>query len=136
MRQLFCSSVRATGLVYCDIFVQFYVLMQLNQKSTRARRVWGLHAGMKTAGIDQATAKKIMEVWEKTGIEDVSSLRKLLLKRSLTSAGVVGFQTLLDAGKIAQVSCKNPMRETAPHHGWGAALRNAQTTHRSGGIGA
>lgn len=53
---------------------------------------------MKNAGIDQATAKKIMEVWEKTGIEDVNSLRKLLLKRSLTSAGVVGFQTLLDAG--------------------------------------
>jgi hypothetical protein len=54
--------------------------------------------GMKQGGVDRATAQKILKVWESTGVKDSDQLRKLLLKRSLTSAGVVGIQTLLDAG--------------------------------------
>lgn len=39
-----------------------------------------------------------MQVWEEAGVKDTSSLKKLLLGRSLKSVGVVLFQIVLDAG--------------------------------------
>lgn len=54
--------------------------------------------GMKKGGIDQETAKRIMETWEKTGATSPNALRKMLLGRSLTSVAVVALQLLLDGG--------------------------------------
>jgi len=38
-------------------------------------------------------------VWEETGAKSPDQLQKLLVGRSLKAAGLVGFQTLLDAGQ-------------------------------------
>lgn len=54
--------------------------------------------GMKKGGIDQDTAQKILDTWEKTGATSTDALRKMLLGRSLKTVGVVIFQLLLDAG--------------------------------------
>ena len=56
------------------------------------------HAGLKRGGVDKDTAQKILKVWEETGAKSPDQLRKLLVGRSLKAAGLVGFQTLLDAG--------------------------------------
>ena len=55
-------------------------------------------AGLKRGGVDKDTAQKILKVWEETGAKSPDQLRKLLVGRSLKAAGLVGFQTLLDAG--------------------------------------
>jgi Ca2+-binding EF-hand superfamily protein len=54
--------------------------------------------GLKKGGVDKATAQRILKVWEQTGASSPDELRKLLVNRSLKAAGLVGFQTLLDAG--------------------------------------
>lgn len=54
--------------------------------------------GMKKGGIDQGTAQRILDTWEKTGATSTDALRKMLLGRSLKTVGVVLFQLLLDAG--------------------------------------
>lgn len=54
--------------------------------------------GLKKGGIDQATANKILQVWQETGAESPDQLRKMLLKRSASIAAGVVLQTLLDAG--------------------------------------
>lgn len=46
----------------------------------------------------QDTAKKIIEVWEQSGARSPDDLRKILLKRSAVSGGVVLLQSLLDVG--------------------------------------
>lgn len=56
-------------------------------------------AGLKRGGVDQETAARILKVWEETGAKSPDKLRRLLLGRSLKAAGLVGFQTLLDAGE-------------------------------------
>ena len=49
--------------------------------------------------MDQATAQKILNAWEGSGLaSDPDRLRKLMLSRSLRSAGAILFQALLDAG--------------------------------------
>ena len=54
--------------------------------------------GMKKGGIDQDTAQRILDTWEKTGATSTDALRRLLLGRSLRTVGVVLFQLALDAG--------------------------------------
>ena len=54
--------------------------------------------GMKKGGIDQSTAQRILDTWEKTGATSTDALRKMLLGRSLKTVGVVLFQLLLDGG--------------------------------------
>ena len=54
--------------------------------------------GMKKGGIDQDTAQRILDTWEKTGATSTDALRKMLLGRSLKTVGVVLFQLALDAG--------------------------------------
>ncbi|CAK0779977.1 hypothetical protein CVIRNUC_004904 [Coccomyxa viridis] len=49
-------------------------------------------------GLDKNTAQQILQVWEKSGAESPDQLRKLLIKRSVQSAGAVLVQTVLDAG--------------------------------------
>ncbi|BDA43763.1 hypothetical protein COCOBI_04-7790 [Coccomyxa sp. Obi] len=49
-------------------------------------------------GLDKNTAKKVLKVWEQSGASSPDELRKLLVKRSVQSAGVVLVQTVLDAG--------------------------------------
>ena len=53
------------------------------------------------AGLDKNTAQQILQVWEKSGAESPDQLRKLLIKRSVQSAGAVLVQTVLDAGKTS-----------------------------------
>jgi hypothetical protein len=53
---------------------------------------------LKKGGVDKETAQRILKVWEETGAKSPDGLRKLLVGRSLKAAGLVGFQTLLDAG--------------------------------------
>ena len=50
------------------------------------------------SGLDKATAKRVLEAWEASGASSPDELRKLLVKRSVQSAGAVLIQTLLDAG--------------------------------------
>lgn len=52
-----------------------------------------------TAGLDKNTAQQILKVWEKSGAQSPDELRKLLIKRSVQSAGAVLVQTVLDAGE-------------------------------------
>lgn len=54
--------------------------------------------GMKKGGIDQNTAQRILDTWEKTGATSTDALRKMLLGRSLKTIGVVLVQLLLDGG--------------------------------------
>ena len=56
--------------------------------------------GLKKGGVDKETAQRILKVWEQTGAKSPDELRKLLVNRSLKAAGLVGVQTLLDAGRI------------------------------------
>ena len=54
---------------------------------------------LRGTGIDQATAQKILKAWEGSGLaDDPNKLRKLLLNRSLRSAGAILFQAVIDAG--------------------------------------
>ena len=53
---------------------------------------------MKKGGVDQATANRILKVWEETGAKSPDQLRKMLLGRSARTAAGVLLQTLLDAG--------------------------------------
>jgi len=54
---------------------------------------------LRGTGIDQATAQKILKAWEGAGLaDDPDKFRKLLLSRSLRSAGAILFQALIDAG--------------------------------------
>lgn len=62
------------------------------------------------AGLDKATAKRVLQAWEASGASSPDELRKLLVKRSVQSAGAVLIQTLLDAG--AQHSSKCNARVT------------------------
>ena len=55
-------------------------------------------ADFEKGGINRETAQKIIKVWEETGSRNPDDLRKFLLKRSATTAGVVLLQTLVDAG--------------------------------------
>ena len=58
-----------------------------------------LPTALKGTGIDQATAQKILKAWEGSGLaDDPDKLRKLLLSRSLRSAGAILLQALIDAG--------------------------------------
>ena len=65
-------------------------------------------ADLKRGGVDQETAQKVLKAWEETGNSTPDQLRKLLLGRSLKTAGLVGLQTLLDAGKDSQE--ENPLQ--------------------------
>ena len=47
-----------------------------------------------------------VRVWEETGVTSSDALRKMLVKRSLSTAGVVGLQTLLDAGVVSLMYIK------------------------------
>jgi hypothetical protein len=49
-------------------------------------------------GLDKQTAQKVLKAWEASGASSPDELRKLLVKRSVQSAGTVLIQTLLDAG--------------------------------------
>ena len=62
------------------------------------------------AGLDKATAKRVLQAWEASGASSPDELRKLLVKRSVQSAGAVLIQTLLDAGEpwLMQDSKKTP----------------------------
>ena len=55
-------------------------------------------SGLKKGGVDQATAQKILKVWEDTGAKSPDQLRRLLLGRSARTAVGVLLQTALDAG--------------------------------------
>ena len=50
------------------------------------------------AGLDKQTAQKVLQAWEASGASSPDELRKLLVKRSVLSAGTVLVQTVLDAG--------------------------------------
>ena len=50
------------------------------------------------AGLDKQTAQKVLDAWEASGASSPDELRKLLVKRSVLSAGTVLVQTALDAG--------------------------------------
>ena len=52
------------------------------------------------AGLDKNTAQQILKVWEKSGAKSPDELRKLLIQRSVRSAGAVLVQTVLDAGDV------------------------------------
>ena len=57
------------------------------------------NTALKATGMDQATAQKILKAWEGSGLaDDPDKLRKLLLSRSLRSAGAILLQALIDAG--------------------------------------
>ena len=58
----------------------------------------GTAADFEKGGINRETAQKIIKVWEEIGSRNPDDLRKFLLKRSATTAGVVLLQTLVDAG--------------------------------------
>ena len=54
---------------------------------------------MAVAGLDKATAQKILKVWEQTGAgSSPDALRKLLINRSLRTLGTVLLQVALDTG--------------------------------------
>ena len=55
-------------------------------------------ADLKRGGVDAETAQRILSAWEETGAKSAEGLRKLLVGRSLKTAGIIGLQTLLDAG--------------------------------------
>lgn len=63
-----------------------------------SERASKLVEGMKKGGIDQSTAQRILDTWEKTGATSTDALRKMLLGRSLKTVGVVLFQLVLDGG--------------------------------------
>lgn len=51
------------------------------------------------AGLDKATAQKILKVWEQTGAgSSPDALRKMLINRSLRTLGTVLLQVALDTG--------------------------------------
>lgn len=52
----------------------------------------------KKGGLDKETAKRVLQVWEESGAKDSEGLKKLLVRRSLTSALTIVIQTVLDAG--------------------------------------
>ncbi|KAK9806688.1 hypothetical protein WJX73_008613 [Symbiochloris irregularis] len=54
--------------------------------------------GLKKGGVDQATAQRILKIWEETGSKSPDQLRKMLLGRSARTAAGILLQTLLDAG--------------------------------------
>ena len=65
-------------------------------------------ADLKRGGVDQETAQRVLKVWEETGATSPDQLRKLLLGRSLKTAGLVGLQTLLDAGSNCSLEPASP----------------------------
>lgn len=67
-------------------------------ENDRDKRLEAVKKGLADQRIDQATAKKILEMWRANGLEDPKEVKKLLLNRSLTTAGVILLQTFLDAG--------------------------------------
>lgn len=71
---------------------------QKNSTSTKTITTTTSLTALKGTGIDQATAQKILKAWEGSGLaEDPDKLRKLLLSRSLRSAGLILLQALIDA---------------------------------------
>lgn len=50
------------------------------------------------AGIDKATANKILEIWQKAGVDDPDKLRQLLVSRSLVTISSALVQLALDGG--------------------------------------
>lgn len=75
------------------------------------------------AGLDKNTAKKVLQVWEQSGASSPDELRKLLVKRSVQSAGVVLVQTLLDAGALSIPS--HPLSANTPQQP-GSACKNTK----------
>lgn len=72
------------------------------------------------AGLDKQTAQKVLQAWEASGASSPDELRKLLVKRSVLSAGTVLVQTVLDAGAgagpgLVHAVCHNCWRGMPMH---------------------
>ena len=84
------------------------------------------------AGLDKATAQKILKLWDDAGAKSPDALRKMLVNRSLQAVGVAALQTLLDAGnKMSICMSTGPLGNAS--FAWTkavASLRYSKTTMR------
>lgn len=56
---------------------------------------------LRSIGVDNAAAKKILDTWKESGSDNPDALRRLFLKGSLRPLGVTFGQALLDLGAVA-----------------------------------
>lgn len=82
------------------------------------------------AGLDKNTAQQILKVWENSGAKSPDELRKLLIQRSVRSAGAVLVQTVLDAGDVPTASSSPEPLPMSDHRYRHACCRQART-HRA-----
>lgn len=86
----FQSTKRASGSKNCRLVVR--AEKSTDEKAAEIKKQFA------DTGLDKATAQRVLKQWESESATDAESLKKLLRRRSLKTAGRIVIQTVLDAG--------------------------------------